>query len=536
MILVISTVFVTCKKGSSYVLKDISKDKDKPAYGDILVDSSIGEPATLNPVLASDSASFNIIGMVFNGLVKYDKNLKLTGDLAERWTVSQDGKVITFFLRRGVKWQDGVEFTAEDVDFTYRTFIDPKVKTAYRSMYELVKKVEIKDKYTVKIYYKEPYAPAMDSWGAAIIPAHLLKGVDINTAAFNRAPVGTGPYKFKQWLTADRIELTANPGYFEGKPYITGYICRVIPDQSVQFMEMQAGGIDTMLLTPDLYKTKAGSPEFNDKFNKFKVKANQYIYIGYNLKNRLFTDKKVRKALSYAVNKEEIIKGVYQGLAEPISGPFMPGTWAYNDKAETYAYNFERSRALLKEAGWAAGKDGFLYKDGHRFEFTLSTNQGNKVREQIAVILQQQLGRLGIKVGVRILAWNIFITEFIDKQKFDAVVMGWNTGKDPDCYEIWHSSKTKEGEFNFISYKNPEVDRLLIEGRTTFDLKKRAAAYKRIHELIAGDAPYTFLCMPYDLPAVHKRVHGIAPAPAGIGYNFVRWYVPAELIKYRTAD
>lgn len=524
----------SCGKKDRYELKD--KYTDKPAYGDTMVDSSIGEPATLNPVLASDSASFNVIGMIFNGLVKYDKDLKLTGDLAERWTVSADSKLITFYLKKGVKWQDGEEFTSADVKFTYDSFMDPKVKTSYRSSFELVAGVDTPDKYTVKVRYKKPYAPALESWGMSIIPSHLLKDKDLNTAEFNRKPVGTGPYRFKSWTTAQSVELTANKDYFEGEPYITNYIYRIIPDQSVQFMEMMAGSLDTMLLNSDLYFTRAATDRFNKNFNKYQIKAFQYVYLGFNFRNPLFGDKRVRQALSFAINKKDLIDGVKRGLAEKITGPYIPGTWAYNENAVSYDYNMEKARDLLAAAGWIKGKDGMLEKDGKKFEFTLMTNQGNKEREQIATIIQQQLLQLGIKAEVRILAWNIFITEFIDRKKFDAIVMGWTTGRDPDNYDIWHSSKTKDGEFNFISYANPEVDKLLEQGRTTFDIKAREKTYKRIHEIIADDAPYVFLYTPYELPAFHKRFHGIKPEASGIGYNFIRWYVPEELIKYRTSN
>jgi peptide/nickel transport system substrate-binding protein len=524
-------ILISCGKSKKYELKE--NYVDKPAYGDILIDSSIGEPATLNPVLASDSASQDIISLVFNGLVKFDENLNIIGDLAEKWDISKDGKIITFYLKKGIKWHDGVEFTARDVKFTYDMFMAPDTKTAYRSLFEPIEKVEIVNDYELKVYYKFTFAPALQYWGTAIIPEHILKGKDINTADFNRNPIGTGPYKFLNWKTSQQIELIANKNYFEGEPYISKYIYRIIPDQSVQFMEMLAGGIDEMALTSELYVGKANEPEFLKNFNKYSISSFSYVYIGYNLLNELFKSKNVRKALSYAINKDEIIKGVKRGLAKKITGPFIPGSWAYNDNAESYDYNPEKAKQILKNDGWNLKEDGYLYKDGKRFEFILITNQGNKEREEIATIVQQQLGLIGIKVNIRILAWSTLITEFIDKKKFDAIVLGWNISQDPDCYDIWHSSKTKEGEFNFISYKNEEVDRLVKQGRETFDIEKRKAIYKKIHKIIADDSPYTFLYSPFALPAVHKRFHGIKPALAGISYNFTKWYVPKELQKYR---
>lgn len=533
LLLIFFVFFISCKQKETYKLKD--KYVDKPSYGDAIITASIGEPSTLNPVLASDSASHDITGLVFNGLVKFDKDLNLIGDLAEKWDILEDGKIIVFYLKKGIKWHDGVEFTARDVKFTYDSFMNPMTKTAYRSLFEPIKSVEIINDYKIKVTYKTVFAPALQYWGLEIIPYHLLHDKDINTADFNRNPVGTGPYKFVKWQTADRIELVANENYFDGKPYISKYIYRVIPDQSVQFMEMISGGVDMMDLNSELFTTRANTEKFNKNFNKFKITGFSYVYFGFNLNNELFKDKNVRKAINYAINKDEIIQGVKKGLAVRTTGPYIPGTWAYNNSGEVekYDYNPELSKKLLTDSGWQYGKDGLLYKQDKKFQFTIITNQGNKEREEIATIIQQQLLKIGIKVEVRILAWNILLTEFVDKKKFDAVVMGWSTGLDPDNYDTWHSSKTKEGEFNFISYKNLEVDKLLIEARTTFDINKRAFAYKKIHKIIADDSPYVFLYSPFGLPAVHKRFHGIVPAPAGIGYNFTKWYVPQELIKYK---
>jgi peptide/nickel transport system substrate-binding protein len=521
----------SCNNKNSYTLKE--KFADVPAKGDMIIDSLLGDPVILNPVLASDSSSQDVIGLIFNGLVKYDKDLKLTGDLAEKWTVSPDGRTITFYLRRGVKWHDGAEFTSEDVKFTYDCYIDPNVKTAYRSMFELVGSIETPGKYIVKVNYKKVFAPALETWGVSILPSHILKGTDLNTSPFNRAPVGTGPYRFVKWDTNQKVQLAANDDYFEGRPYISGYVFRIIPDQSVQFMELQAGNLDMMSLTPDLFKTKADSPGFNRNFNKFQYAGSSYVYIGYNLANPLFADKRVRQALAYGINTADMIAGVRRGLAVPLSGPFIPGSWAYNTDVKPYDFKPQKAIELLSAAGWVRGKDGMLYRDGKLFEFALMTNQGNKEREEIALIAQQQLGKLGIKVDIRVLAWNILLTEYINKRKFDAVVMGWQLSKDPDCYDIWHSSKTKEGEFNFVSYKNGEVDALMEKARTTFDSSVRKNSYFRIHKLIADDAPYTFIYSPLSLPAVHRRFIGIKPELAGIGYNFNRWYVPVENQKYK---
>ncbi len=241
----------------------------------------------------------------------------------------------------------------------------------------------------------------------------------------------------------------------------------------------------------------------------------------------------MRKALSYAIDKDEIIKGVLMGLGEPCTGPFFKETPYYNTSAEAYKYNKEKARKLLEEAGWRdTDDDGILDKNGEPFRFKLITNQGNKDREDIATIVQRRWKEFGIDVDIQIIAWASFITEFIDKKSFQAVILGWSMALDPDCYVVWHSASSQPGGLNFISYKNEEVDRLIEEGRRTFDNEKRIEIYNRIHEIIADDAPYTFLYFPYARTVISKRFKGIEPAPAGIGYNFIDWYVDPGDRKY----
>jgi peptide/nickel transport system substrate-binding protein len=188
---------------------------------------------------------------------------------------------------------------------------------------------------------------------------------------------------------------------------------------------------------------------------------------------------------------------------------------------------------LLAEAGWKdADGDGFLEKGGKKFAFTVLTNAGNESRSKAAAILQQNLARVGIKMEIRTVEWAAFINEFIDKRKFDAVILGWSVTPDPDQYDIWSSRKTGPKELNFVGYSNAEVDRLLEEGRRTFDIEKRKKAYFRIQEILAEELPYVFLYVPDSLPAVHSRIHGIEPAPIGISYNFIKWFVPKEQQKY----
>lgn len=517
-----------------FFLSSFSVCAQSPEYGDAIVVASIGDARSLVPILASDSASSDICGLVFNGLVKYDKDINIVGDLAESWDIEDGGRKIIFHLRKDVKWHDGAPFTSKDVAFTYAKLIDPKVKTPYGGDFERIVSLETPDDHTVVVKYKEPFSPALSSWGMWIMPEHLLKNEDLNSTAFGRHPIGTGPYKFRSWRTGEKIELVANPGYFEGKPYIARYIYRIIPDDATIFLELQTGGVDMSIMTPLQFTRQTDTPSFRAKYNKFRYPGFGYTYMGYNLSDPRFSDIRVRKAIDYAVDKEEIVKTIFFSLGRVITGPFIADSWAYNKSISPAPYDSARAKGLLKDAGWHDNDgDGWLEKGGREFEFTILINQGNNERLRSAEMIQNYLKAVGVRVKIRTLEWSALINDFINKKKFDAVLMGWFLPRDPDCYDIWHSSKTREGEFNFIGYNNGEVDKLLEEGRRTFDQKARAGIYNRIHSLINEDSPCLFLYSSDALPVVSKRFRGVETSPIGIGHNFIKWYVPKSEQRYK---
>ena len=530
-----SCVFLLLLVFPQIFLKSATNQNNQPAYGDEIVIGSSSEPSNLIPMLSSDSASHEVSGFVFNGLIKYDKDLTLIGDLAENWDISPDGLTITFHLKKGVRWHDGVEFTADDVLFGYKIIIDDNTPSAYKEDFLQVKTAEVLDKYTFKVTYEKPFAPALSSWGSLIVlPKHILEGKDITKSEMVRHPIGTGPFKFKEWIPGQKILLTYNQDYFEGRPYLDGVIYRIIPDPATLFLELKSGGLDWSGVTPLQYKKQTDDEYFKKNYSKFKYPSFTYTYLGFNLKHPWFSDKKIRQAIAYAIDKEEIIKGVLLGLASPSTGPYVPNTWPYNPNVKKYEYNPDKAKELLKEAGWQdVDGDGILEKDGKKFEFTILTNMGNTIRIKTATIIQYRLNKIGIKVNIRQLEWSAFINWFIDKKRFEAVILGWSIGLDPDQYDIWHSSKTKEKELNFVSFKNSEVDELLEKGRRVFDVEERKKAYFRIQEILAEELPYVFLYVPDALPIVSSRFQGICPAPIGIGYNIEKWYVPKALQKYK---
>ena len=321
-----------------------------PAYGDVLVLSSIGDASTLIPMLASDASSHEVAGFLFNGLVKYDKDYNIVGDLARSWDIENGGKLLRFHLRNDVLWHDGAKFTARDVMFTYNLIIDPKTPTAYAEKYKLVKRARILDEYTFEVEYDKPLAPALISWGSLqVLPEHILKGVDITKTPFARAPVGTGPFAFVSWQTGQKITLKANEKYFDGMPFFTGINYRIITDQNTEFLELKSGSLDMMGLTPLQYLRQTETPEFKKMFAKYKFLSDGYTYLGFNLKKKPFDDKLVRQAISYAIDRDEIIKGVLNGLGEPTTGPYKPGTKWYNANVTKYPYSPDKSQGAADE-------------------------------------------------------------------------------------------------------------------------------------------------------------------------------------------
>ncbi len=263
------------------------------------------------------------------------------------------------------------------------------------------------------------------------------------------------------------------------------------------------------------------------------IRDRAYTYLGYNLRRPLFQDRRVRQAISCAIDQRELIEGVLLGLGQPATGPFKPGTWPYNPDVRRYPYDPERARALLAEAGWRdSDGDGVLDREGNLFAFTLLINQGNDTRVKSGEIIQRRLKEVGIDVRLRVIEWAAFLKDFVNPGNFDAVILGWTIPPDPDGYDIWHSSKTRPGELNFIGFGNPEVDVLLEQGRHTLDQAARKKIYDRFQEILAEEQPYTFLYVPDALPVVARRFRGIEPAPAGIMHNFIKWYVPTGEQKY----
>jgi len=525
-----------------------AKAKLKPNYdvaypaspGGTMIDAMTGEPSGLIAMIAGESAASAIAGNLFNSLLKYDKNLDLTGELAQSWEVSADQRTITFHLKPNLKWSDQRPLTSADVLFTWQKVTDDNTRTPYGSDFKLVSKAETPDAKTFRVTYAVPYAPALDTWaGLHILPKHLLQDQDINNTAFARHPVGSHYYKLSDWKNGQYLKLSRNPYASQGQANIEHLLSRIIPDKAAQFLELSADNIDSMALNPIQYaRIFPSRADLSKDIGLYKELGNSYSYMGFNLKRKPFDDVRVRQAINYAIDKQEIIDGVLLGLGEPVASPYKPGTRWSNPNLQPYPYDPIKARALLREAGFAdTNGDGILEKDGKPFSFEILTNQ-NKEREMTAVLIQRRLKEVGIEVNIRVLEWASFLGRFIKPKQFDAVVLGWSLSLDPDQYGIWHSSQQAPGQFNFISYSNPQADKLLEAGRIELNPDKRMKIYHAFSKILLEDSPVIYLSAGYGLSAIHKRVKGISsPAPAaGIGHNTYEWYIPKAYYRNEMND
>ena len=528
----LTTILIGCGQQKTEDAGYLNKTYPSEAGG-TLVDALSGEPSGLIAMMAGESSASAIASNIFNSLLKYDKNLELTGELAQSWDVSSDQKTITFHLKPNLKWADGQPLTSEDVLFTWKTVTDDKTRSPYGADYKLVKRAEAPDSNTFKVTYAQPYAPALDSWsGLHILPKHLLKDQDINNTPFSRNPVGSHYYQLDQWKKGESLSLKRNPNATQGQAKIDHLVSRIIPDRAAQFLELMADNIDSMSLNSIQYaRIFPSRPDLTAKIAQYKELGNSYTYLGFNLKRKPFDDLRVRQAINYAIDKQEIIDGVLLGLGLPVASPYKPGTRWSNPKLQPYPYDPHKAIALLKEAGFEDhDHDGILDRNGQPLSFEILTNQ-NKEREMSAVLVQRRLKEIGIDVKIRVVEWATFISRFIKTGDFNVVLLGWGLGLEPDQFNIWHSSQQAPGQFNFIGYKNPKVDKLLEAGRLELNPDKRMKIYHEFSEILLEDSPVVYLFAGYGLPAIHKRVKGIDdPAPpAGIGHNSYEWYIPTPL-------
>ncbi|MEA1914062.1 MAG: peptide-binding protein [Campylobacterota bacterium] len=470
-------------------------------------------PSRINPILATDSASSEIADWIFNGLFKYDKNAKVVPNLAQSYEFIDDVTLI-IKLKKDVRWHDGVGFEAKDVLFTYNTILSPKVFIPSSASYKKVKSLEVVDKYTIKIIYKEPYFKALEIWMIGILPEHLLKDEeDLMRSDFNKNPIGTGPYKLNTFKISSDIKLIANSDYFEGRPNIDEILYKFLPDPTTSFLMLKQQLLDLGGLTP-IQIDRQIDQTFKTNYKIVEKPSFGYTYMGFNLKRDKFKDIRIRQALSLAIDRQEMVDILFFGHGKTCNGPFLPGTFAFNEKVELPTQDIQKAKALLKELG---------YTKNNPFSFELVTNANNSIRVNAAQIMQYQLEKIGVKMKIRVMEWQAFLNTIVHPRNFDAILLGWGLSLMPDAYSLWHSKSDKKGGFNLVGYHNSEVDKLIDLGSKTVDREKLGSIYKQIFAKISQELPYLFLYIPNSITVVNSSIKNIEPTFIGIMHNQKDW-------------
>ena len=451
--------------------------------------------------------------------------------LPDLLAVGEHNPILTFHLRPGVRWHDGVPLTAEDVKFNYEAYVNPKNASPYGGMFEPIKSVEVVDDLTAKVTYKRLYSPAIIDWMQPLVPKHALDSAALaremarrqlspkereqlafRTTDFNRNPIGTGPFRFVDWLPGQYIHLARNDQYWGNKAQYRDFYFRSIPDYLTMEVEFNAGAVDMYYAQPHQAQRYRQDPHYQ----VLSENDGAYAYIGYNLRRPLFKDPRVRRALGMAIDVDGIIQNVLFGEGKRATGPYYSNTPYYDPSVKPLQYDPKGALELLGEAGWHKNAAGMLEKDGQLLAFTLVTNSGNIQRKAIMTIAQEAWRRLGVEIKVQAFEWTVFLEEFVETNNFDAIVLAWGGGGiNPDMHTIWDSSQTHPYEQNHVGYESAEADALIKKIRETYDNDELIRLTHQLHALVAHDQPYTFLYENLRPVVFDKRIARVQSGPEG---------------------
>ncbi len=501
--------------------------------GGQLVYGSLVEPNSLNPLLSDLMATAEVGSLIFSGLVKVNEKGEWVADLAnevptrQNGGVSPDGLTVTYRLRPGIAWHDGTPFSSADVKFTWELIMNRRVNVVSRDGYDKIAAVDTPDANTVVVRYRQYYAPFRTLF-TTILPRHILDGAeDVNKAAFNRAPVGTGPFRLKEWRIAEAIYLEANAAYFLGRPNLDGIVYRVIPDSNIMLTQLKAGEID---IVSNVGLTQLEQVKGINGVRAVVTPNMIWEHLDFNLDNVLFQDVRVRRAIALALDRQAIITNNLKGVASPAVGDQSPLSWAYNPVLKAPARDVAAARELLTQAGFVPGSDGVFARSGRRLSFSLATTAGNKSREAVAQAIAQQLKEAGIEATVRLVDAPAFFGDVLKARRFEAAMFAWVAGLDPDDIGLWHSRNIPaagngyQGQ-NYAGWRNPEADGLTELGARLVDVEARKQAYFRIQELIVQEAPVIPLYFRSNIDAVSETVVNYKPNPTQAGnlWNAREW-------------
>jgi peptide/nickel transport system substrate-binding protein len=494
-----------------------------------------GDLGSTNPIMISTSAEFDILGLTGFGLFSFGRDLEpfASAETVTSWQTSSDGLLDKVVMRDDLVWSDGTPITAHDVAFSYRVIMDPRVPVpAVRSGTDQLRSVHAYDDRTLVFFHREPFATNVWNINFPVLPRHVYESTweadptlkdSPEHVRLEAAPVCGGPYEIVARKRGQEIVLrrraswsTVNGAKVRDEPYFEEIRFRIIEDPNTSLLALKAGEIHEMMLQPEQWTTQTTGDDFYRRNTKVTAPEWVSFHFGWNIDTPFFTDRRVRRAMSYAFDHDRMLDTLCYGLYKPCVGNFADDSWmASKKKLPPYKQNLDRAEALLDEAGWIDHDgDGFRDKEINGrlvpFEFTMLVSQ-QPHRIKICTLLKENLDQIGIRMNVRPLEATV-LQQLTQDRKFQAYFGGWGSGTDPDTSEnIWATGAGR----NFVNYANPEVDRLFLEGRRELDRAKRAEKYGRIQEILYEDQPYTWLYWRNSFYGFARDLRGYVFSPRG---------------------
>lgn len=523
----------------------VGPDKTLPApadnEGDWLVWAFRVEPKTLNQFSAENDvySRWITVPYIFEPLLVYDYNdLTMQPWLAESYSISKDGLEITFELRDDIHFSDGHPVTSEDVVFTCETAVNPDVGAAnIANLFVDVDKAVAVDARVVKFYLKRPYFKALENvsfWDFGILPKHVYQFDD--ASEFNSRvsePVGSGPFIFEKWDTGRQVVLARNEIYWAARPRLKKIVYRFISNPAAAVQALRCHEVDVIIPEPDQFAELSRDEEFKKEFYclSYRAPGTPFYYIGWNQNSRFFKDKRVRRAMTHTINREEIVLHLLKGHGQTITGPFYINGPQYDHTVQAWPYDLARAKHLLDESGWVdTDGDGVRDKNGTAFKFEFMYSTDNVLYERLAKFLKDQAAQVGVEVVPEPVEWSVVISR-VTAGNFDAVVMGWAGDILEDAYPLWHSSQTGDRGCNYVGFSNAQADAIIEQAGRTLDDGRRNELYHRLHRILHEQQPCTFLFTRPSFRLIDRRFCNVKVYNLGLRYR--QWYVPKQRQRYK---
>lgn len=503
-------------------------------------DVATSDAVSFHPYLTVDTGSSSYQGMVYTGgLLRLDENtLEYIPNMAERYTISEDGLTFTFHLREDMKWSDGQPITAQDFKWTYDQVTDPVNEFPYLSQLEFITSYEALDDYTLQIKIDEVYAPALGQMVGLIspLPKHVWENLDWSdpetNPEINSPSVVSGAYKLAEWRRDQYVIFESNENYwYHGAPNIERYTIEIVPDQDIAYQKMKSSETDTGPITP-ANLDEARQLEDIIVYEWWPAAA-RWLYIGLNMREGFPTHNiNLRHGLSYAIDKRLLTEEVMLGQAKRLCSVFPETSWVYNPDVPCYEYDPDGALVEFAEAGYTFQDGKLLDESGEQLKLTLIYGPNtSQTLELIAITVQDYLREVGIEVEIQAMEWSTFLeATSAEEPDWDMTIGAWRATIEPHImYTIWAEESIPQ--LNFVGYVNKEVESLFEEAGATYDTEFRRTKYQEVQRIIAEESPYIFLFYQKAWSGQNKRVQGIQPTPLGIGWNFEDWYITQEAVE-----